>query len=101
MSQFIHRKTQGVVRFGEKGFSPGRTPPPYRIYMESMSARWKDIIKLKGEHGTLYMRVPRYWAVRHGLTSRDCVIVRRDEQDRLVVNSLDRELKNGTGIERD
>ena len=62
-------------------------------------APWRMIIRVREDHGTIYVRIPRAWAKEKKVGRGSYVVMKEVVDGALLVSTFDDEVKNGKGID--
>ena len=57
-------------------------------------AGWREIMRVREDHGVIYVRIPRAWAKHKGIVRGSYVVVTGGMEEPLVVKTFDDEVKN-------
>lgn len=62
---------------------------------------WKEIVKVRFDHGVAYVRLPNLWVKEQGLKRGDYVVVTENAKRGLDVDNFETVVKNAKRIEDD
>ena len=63
--------------------------------MNIMSDIPVEMVKIRREHKTLYMRLPGFWVSKCGVTDRDYLVCRPGPEGSFVVRTFNSEVQSG------